>query len=81
MGEKEISIDVSELGRLEVSCPKCHGGYVLSFDPADNSRLPSMCPCNQEIGDLAQAAVNNYRKFFADATRSKMPFRFRVKVS
>jgi hypothetical protein len=79
MGDKEISIDVSELNRLEICCPECHTGYVISFNPKDDSRLPAMC-CNQQICTLAQDAVTNYRRFFANATASKMPFRFRVKA-
>jgi hypothetical protein len=80
VGEKEVSIDFSELGRLEIECPNCYTGYVISFDPAHDSRLPLTC-CDQRISDLAHEAVNNYRRFFANAQASKMSFHFRVKIA
>ena len=80
MGDKEISIDVSELGRIEIECPKCHTGFVISFNPDHDSRLPSYC-CNQELPSQARDAVTSYRRFYENALASKIPFRFRVKVA
>jgi hypothetical protein len=68
MGDKEISIDVSELNRLEVQCPRCHTGFVISFDdPAYDSRLPHQCSCNENLSALALDAVTNYKRFFTSA--------------
>jgi len=79
MGDKEISIDVSELSRIEIQCQRCHTGFVISFNPEHDSRLPQFC-CNQELS-LARDAVTNYRNFYRSALASKMPFIFRVKAT
>jgi hypothetical protein len=62
MGEKEISIDFTELHRIEAYCPNCKTGILL--DMADD-RVPSgLCPgCHKELPPHITTAIKAYLRF------------------
>jgi hypothetical protein len=79
VGEKEISIDFTELNRLEIYCPKCNTGLLLDMsDPS--APLPSECPaCRDDLPQHAITAIKSYRQFFQNAKQSGVTFKFRIK--
>lgn len=82
MGEKEISVDFSELGRVEIYCPheNCKVGLILEMPMI--GAIPSSCPaCQKEFSDHARTALAAYQRFFQNALDSGMKIKFRVKVS
>lgn len=79
MGEKEISIDFSELHQIEVYCPKCNTGILI--DVASTPQMISLaCPaCRNDLSAHACTAIESYRRFFENAKQSKTIFKFRIK--
>lgn len=80
MGEKEISINFSELNRIEVYCPKCRVGILL--DISSSKYFPATCSaCGEKLPNDACTALLHYNEFFKNASLSKVTFQFRVKAS
>ncbi len=78
MGEKEISIDFSELSPIEMYCPSCKTGILVDLKEA--KRMPTMlCPtCNHSFSDDACTALQRYDEFFSNAVLNKINFQFRI---
>lgn len=80
MGDKEIAIDLSELNRVEVYCPKsgCGVGIVITMP---NSSTLDVCPsCHTAFSDHVKTALVAYHRFFQNAVDSSVKFRFRIKA-
>lgn len=80
MGDKEIAIDLSELNRVEVYCPKngCGVGIVITMP---NSSVLDACPsCHTAFPDHARTALAAYQRFFQNAVDSNIKFQFRIKA-
>ena len=81
MGEKEISVDFTELNRLEAyCCPSCKTTGIL-VDMSDTAApVPSECPgCRKDLPQHVITAIKAYRQFFENAQQSKARLNFRVK--
>lgn len=81
MGDKELSINLSELGRVEIYCPNpdCKTGLILEMPMA--VAVPLSCPaCQKPFSDHARTALTAYQRFFQNAIDSGVRFQFRVKV-
>lgn len=76
MGEKEISLDLAELGRMELYC-KCGVGFLIDWDK--ERPFPQICyACGHDISDLAKSAMAAYQRFYQQAKDSGLKFKFRV---
>lgn len=80
MGDKEISINFSELSRIEVYCPSCNTGILIDLTTA--KRMPAiLCSaCSHSFSDHACTALQKYNEFFNNAVASKITFKFRIKA-
>lgn len=76
MGEKEISLSLDELNRMEVYC-KCGVGFIIDWN--EKQAFPQLCSsCGHDISDLAKAAMAAYQRFYQQAKESGLKFRLRV---
>jgi hypothetical protein len=88
MSEEQLSIPYSELGRLELRCPKCGSGFVLDLS---STNLPPLggerdfarqCPvCRTVFPDQALGALILYQRFQTEARKGNLDIRFRLKIT
>jgi len=87
MSEKEISVPYSELGRLEIRCPKCAAGFVIDLA---SSKLPPLgggrdfarqCPvCLQPFPEQTLGALVLYQRFLLESRKGELDIHFRIKT-
>jgi hypothetical protein len=78
MGEREITIDFSELSRIEVYCPACKGGCLIDWKSQE--AFPQQCGvCGTQFSESARRAMASHQQFYKAAKDSKLTFRFRVR--
>ena len=80
MAEKEISIELSELKRMEIYCSSCETGVV--FDVSSGDHAFGVCAfCGAKFHDSVRTALIAYRDFFRAAVKSNMGrSQFRIKA-
>lgn len=80
MGDKEIAINLSELNRVEVFCPKNGCGVAIVIAMPNNSALEECPCCHTQFSDHARTALTAYCRFFQNAVDSNVKFQFRIKA-
>lgn len=85
MGEMYLMIPVSDLGCLELTCPKCET-TVVAFDVKSDYGVPEICPTCRErwsspVSTIFNDALIAYQAFFRFFGKKDMPMKphFRTK--
>ena len=85
MAEKEISIRVEDLSKMEIYCLACGLGVIIDWEK-QHAFPQHCCGCNREFSESARNAMAAYQRFFQnarEAQRSKeygVEVKFRVKA-
>jgi ribosomal protein S27E len=77
MAEKQIVIPLSELGRVEVICPKCKSGVTFASD--ENAHFPTKCSVCGETLAVGIANIGSaWKEFLREAKTATIQFRVKV---
>lgn len=81
MGEKIVTIKVSELFELELYCNKCGTGVILNLSNREVG-LPKTCAvCGVPFnGEKLPSDIEKYRSFYDALSAFKKPAQFRIKL-
>ncbi len=77
MAEKQIVIPLSELGRVEVICPKCKSG--VTFASNENVHFPTKCSVCGETLAVGIANIGSAcKEFLREAKTATIQFHVKV---